>query len=160
LHLLQILAWALAGYLAGRLARRTWSDRWRGWAPLLSALPAAGIIWASYAFLPAWLDQSIRGPADQLRDITLRLFASALLAALVRLFYLYLRRPLLRPTHRRLRRIHSPQPAREPSQRQPSRPQAVSPDKERAKPPFSWTPNRRSPSALEADDDLIMLEID
>jgi len=146
LHLLQILAWAMAGYLAGRLARRTWSDRWRGWAPLLSALPAASIIWASYAFLPGWLDRSITGPANHLRDITPRLFASALLAALLR--------------HRRPRRIRPSQPVREPSQRQPSRTHAGSPDKERAKPPFSWTPNRRSPSALEADDDLIMLEID
>ncbi|MCP4514470.1 MAG: hypothetical protein GY824_04480, partial [Delftia sp.] len=52
LHLLQILAWALAGYLAGLLVRRTWSDRWRGWAPLLSAIPAGGMLWACYGLLP------------------------------------------------------------------------------------------------------------
>jgi hypothetical protein len=160
LHVLQILAWAVAGYLAGRLARRTWSDRWRGWAPLLSALPAAGVILASYALLPGWLDRSTTGRTDQLNDVALPLFASAVLATIVRLSYLYLRRPLLRPLHRRSRRASSSRRAREPSPRQPDRPPAGSPGKERARPAFSWTPKRRPSSAIDTDDDVIMLEID
>jgi hypothetical protein len=160
LHVLQILVWALAGYLAGRLARRTWSDRRRGWAPLLSALPAAGVIWACYALLPGLLDRSLTGLTDQLNDITPHLVASALVAAIARFSYLYLRRPLLRPMQRRPRRAPSSQWASERSLHQPARPPAGSPGKERAKPAFNWTPNRRPRSAVDADDDVIMLEID
>ena len=160
LHLLQILAWALAGYVAGRLARRVWSEHWRGWAPLLSTIPAGGVLWASYVFVPRLLDPSAQpsGLATELGDLTLWLLISALAAGAVRQFYLYLRRPLMRPLHRRHRR--------EPATQRASRPPGL--DKRRSKPvpppehepSFNWTPSDRPQATAEADDDVIMLEMD
>ena len=155
LHVLQVLAWALAGYLAGRLARRAWSDRWRGWAPLLSAVPASAVIWASYVSPPRLLDRVPALPEDRLRELALWLFTSALVAAVARLSYLYLRRPLFHPLRRRprsvsvLRRVKpSAGPPRPPSH------------KERGGSTLDWTPGQRPRPAAETDDDVIMLEID
>jgi hypothetical protein len=147
LHLLQVLAWALAGYVVGRLVLRTWSDRWRGWAPLLSAVPAAAVLWATYVFVPylwQWQEEGFALPSENLMGWV---FLPALVAAAARQFYLYLRRPVLRP----LRRRTSPQPEPQP----PSRP--VTPSPHRA---TSRETIQRSRKLSEADDDLIMLEID
>jgi hypothetical protein len=147
LHLFQILAWALAGYVVGRLVMRTWSDRWRGWAPLLSTVPAAAALWVTYVFAPylwQWQEQGLALPPENLMGWV---FLPALAAAAARQFYLYLRRPVLRPLRRRSRSQPEPQPS--------SRP--VTPKPQRA---ISQATIQRSRKLSEADDDLIMLEID
>jgi hypothetical protein len=149
LHLLQILAWGLAGYVAGRLARRAWSDRWRDWAPLLSTFPAVGVLWATYLMLPGLLGHPETDLPARANNLALWLAASALVSAAVRQLYLYARRPLLlRPVRRRSRRERkSPKPT---SKRSPFE----------QKPGVNWTPTHRPRSGAESDDDLIMLEID
>ncbi|MCP4519127.1 MAG: hypothetical protein GY824_28355, partial [Delftia sp.] len=141
----------LAGYVAGVLARRVWSDRWRGWAPLLSAVAAAGVLWLGYGLLPGLVEQRALSLSAWSDDVLPWLLASALLAATVRQFYVYLRRPLVaRPSRR---------PAAQRRQAQPPQVRAV-PRKEQApqaQPSFNWTPAKRKP---ETDDDIIMLEID
>jgi hypothetical protein len=156
LHLLQILAWALAGYLAGLLVRRTWSDHWRGWAPLLSAIPAGGVLWASYGLLPPLINQTEIDLPTWLNDLAPWLLASALTAAAARQFYLYLRRPLVRPLRRPSARRREP-----PSHPAPRKGRLPKPSPPQPKqPPFEWTRPQRPPSTAEADDDIIMLEID
>lgn len=156
LHLLQILAWGLAGYVAGMLAQRVWSDRWRGWAPLLSALPAAGVLWASYGLLPELINRTEINLRTQFSDLTPWLLASALAAAAARQFYLYLRRPLVHSLRRPLARHR--EPSTSPSHPAPRRGRKPGPQPE--KPSFNWKPAQRPPSATETDDDIIMLEID
>jgi hypothetical protein len=162
LHVLQVVAWALAGYLAGRLARHSWSHRWRGWAPLLSVVPASGIIWASYRLMPRLLDRLPMDATIRSSDVTLWMFASALFAALARMSYLYLRRPLFRPLRRGRARKTLTQRVKELSrdtlpaaQREGQRPETGG-----GRPAFKWTPSQRSRSANEADDDVIMIEVD
>lgn len=162
LHVLQVLAWILAGYIVGRLTRRTWSDRWRGWAPLISVMPASAIIWVSYVRLPGILDRPSMELLIPLRDLTLWLLLSALMAALVRMSYLYLRRPLFRPLRQRPQRLglsgrveglsrNSAFLFRRKEQRSKSGGTV---------PAFNWVPNQRSQPSSETDDDVIMLEID
>jgi hypothetical protein len=154
LHLLQILAWALAGYVAGALARRVWSDRWRGWSPLLSAVAAAGALWLGYGLLPGLVHRRALDFSAWPDDVWPWLLASALLAATLRQFYVYLRRPLVaRPSRRpaaQQRAAQLPQIRAVPRQEQ-------APDAPKAQPSFNWTPAKRKP---ETDDDIIMLEID
>ena len=147
LHLLQILAWALAGYVAGVLARRIWSDRWRGWSPLLSAIAATGVLWLGYGLLPGLVNQQALDLNAWPDDVLPWLLASALLAATLRQFYVYLRRPIVaRPSRR---------PAAAQIRAVPHKEQA--PKTPEAQPSFNWTPAKRKP---ETDDDIIMLEID
>lgn len=149
LHVLQVLVWALAGYVAGRLAQRVWSDRWRGWAPLLSALPAGAILGVGYALVPELLEQATTDLATQLLDWVPWLLILVVVSAAMRTFYLYLRRPVPRPARRRRGGEKSrPASGREPAPRLGQ------------KPPLEWTPARRPRSAAETDDDIIMLEID
>ena len=156
LHMLQILAWALAGYLAGLLVRRTWSDRWRGWSPLLSAIPAGGVLWACYGLLPPLINQTEIDTTTWLNDLAPWLLASTLAAAAARQFYLYLHRPLVHPLRRppARRREASSHPA--PHKERLSKPSPPQPEQ----PPFEWTPPQQPPSTAETDDDIIMLEID
>lgn len=147
LHLLQVLAWALAGYVAGRLVQRRWSDRWRGWAPLFSTVPAAAVVWATYVFVPylwEWPEEGLALPAE---NLMLWVFLPAVAAAALRQFYLYLRRPVLRPLRRRVQRPSAPTP--------PSESVALRPQRSTNRTTVQQ-PRKRS----EADDDLIMLEID
>jgi len=155
LHVLQVLAWALAGYLAGWMTRRTWSERWRGWAPLLGLVPSGAALWGSVALLPALLGlppAESTAPGD---DLLLWVLASALLGAALRRFYLYLRRPVRRPSRRAAR----PDP-RDP---RPRRAPATGPSVARrgeAQQAFQWMASQGTPPASDADDDIIMLEID
>ncbi|MGD9101763.1 MAG: hypothetical protein PVF45_14875 [Anaerolineae bacterium] len=154
LHLLQILAWALAGYVAGLLARRVWSDRWRGWAPLLSALPAAGVLWLSYGLISQFMNPTQDDLSAWLNDLAPWLLAAALAAATLRQFYLYLRRPLARaPIARR-------EPATAQAHPAPRRGRSSNAPQPEPKPSFNWSAVKRPPSATETDDDIIMLEID
>ena len=148
-HLLQVLAWALAGYVAGRLARRAWSERGRGWAPLLGTIPAAGVLWATYLLAPRLLGHPETDLTARLNNLTPWIFASALVAAAVRQFYLYLRRPLLRPLRRR-----SPRERKRPMEL------AGKASATEQKPVFNWTPTHQPRPAADVDDDLILLEID
>jgi hypothetical protein len=161
LHVLQALSWGLAGYLAGRLAQRVWSDRWRGWAPLLSAAPAAGVLWVSYVLLARLLTQPEAALTRLSNDLPLWLLSSALASAALRHLYLHLRRPVPRPLHHRSRRKakSAPQPSKTQRAQQPASP----PGKKRAfnlPDNVNWRPSERPRPATEADDDVIMLEID
>ena len=159
LHVLQVFAWALAGYVAGWLARRTWTDRQRAWAPLFSVLPAVFILELCYILPPALglgaptqpfglLNRLEEVIINQLDKLLLLLFVSGLAAAGARMFYLYLRRPLLRPAHRRAER--APLPKR----------QSRRPETDVGRPALDWKPAQRPHSTSKGDDDVIMLEID
>ncbi len=137
-HVLQVLLWAAVGYGVGWLARRTWSDRWRGWSPVLSVAPSAAALGLGYIILPRLLNLSEKVIIFLPRTLVAGLSASWLVAAMAREFYLYLRRPLRRPPPRR-----APAPAR------PTGPPAV-----------EWEPTRRPRPASDTDEDVIMLEID
>lgn len=162
LHLLQVLTWALCGYIAGRLVQRVWTDRLRSWAPLLSAVPAGGVLWASYVLLPGMLKQPQADLSGRLDNPMLWSFASALVAAAIRRFYLYLRRPLFRPLRRRPQRAPSSRLVEGSSRSAASLPEGRErfPERGSAKPAFNGKTTKRSRPAAETDDDIIMLEID
>jgi hypothetical protein len=161
LHVLQVLSWGLAGYLTGRLAQRAWSDRWRGWAPLLSAVPATGVLWASHVLLARSLEQPEVELATRLNSLPLWLLSSALASAALRLLYLHLRRPVPRSLRRRPRGEEKSAP--QPSRTRWKQAAASPPEKKGAfnlPNDASWQPADRPRPAAEADDDVIMLEID
>jgi hypothetical protein len=152
LHVLQGLAWALAGYLAGGVTRRAWSERWRGWAPLLGLVPAGLVLWGSLVLLPRLLGLPLAESAAPAYDALLWTLTSVLLGAGVRRCYLYLRRPVRRPA-RRAARVKRPRPGPAAG----PEPQAGRGEPQQA---FQWTASQGAPSVTEADDDIIMLEID
>ena len=155
LHVLQVLAWALAGYLAGWVTRRTWSERWRGWAPLLGLVPSGAVLWLSVALLPELLGPSLAESAALAYNPLWWVLTSVLLGAGVRRLYLYLRRPVRRPA-RRGARFQRPRrgPAASPE------PRGTAAGRGEAQQAFQWTASQGAPSVSEADDDIIMLEID
>ena len=57
-NLLQILAWAAAGYAVG--AGMRWLRARRGWRAALSLGPGMWLVWAGYVAVPLWLQ--VEGP--------------------------------------------------------------------------------------------------
>jgi hypothetical protein len=88
------------------------------------------------------LEQATTDLATQLLDWMPWLLILVVVSAAARMFYLHLRRPVLRPIRRRPAAGREPAPLLE------------------QKPPLEWTPSRRPRPAVETDDDIIMLEID
>jgi hypothetical protein len=154
LHVLQVLAWALAGYLAGWVTRRTWSERWRGWAPLLGLVPSGAVLWGSVTLLPRLLGSAQAESAAPEYEALLWVLSSVLLGAAMRRLYLYLRRPVRRPTRRAAR---FKRPRRDPAAGHEPKDAARQGEPQQA---FQWTASQGAPSVTEADDDIIMLEID
>lgn len=140
-HLLQVLAWIAAGYLVGWLIHRAWSDRWRGWVPLIAAGGGGGLLGVGHVFLSHVLLVEATDESLSLEYVYWSMWAS-LVAAALRLFYLSLRRPW-----------HRPRPAVALPQQPPSPPVSD--------PPKPWTP-RAPPRRPVSDDegDVIMLELD
>jgi hypothetical protein len=59
-NLLQVFAWAGAGYVVGSLMRWLRTSRERGWKAALSLGPGILMLWAGYVAVPSWLQ--IEGP--------------------------------------------------------------------------------------------------
>jgi len=162
LHVLQVFVWALAGYVTGWLARRAWSDRQRVWSPLLSSLPAVFLLEIGYTVMPGLLNRLEKVIIDQLDKLTWWLFVSGLTAAGARMFYLYLRRPLVRP----IRQPARPEALQKQASDTPgdralvSRKRKGQPETGAAQPALDWKPPTRPRPASDTDEDVIMLEID
>ncbi len=156
LHVLQVFVWAVAGYATGWLARRAWTDRQRAWAPLLSVLPAVFILEASYTLLPGLLNRLEKVIINTPGELTAWLFVSGLAAAGVRMFFLYLQRPLVQPARRRIRRAGSLRQTTNTPGEQSGR----QPETDAAQPTFDWKPPNRARPTSDKDEDVIMLEID
>jgi hypothetical protein len=112
------------------------------------------VLWLGYGLLPGLVQRRALDLGDWPDDVWPWLLASALLAATLRQFYVYLRRPLVaRPARRpavQQRAAQLPHIHAVPRQEQ-------TPNTPTAQPAFNWTPAKREP---ETDDDIIMLEID
>lgn len=133
LHVLQIGAWALAGYLVGRIRQSFLAER-SPWLAVGSAIGAGGLTaWAGFYALPIWLGLATPALIRQTPWTTLGTLGAMLLSVALYALLHTLRKP---PTPRRVhvRRgwsAHVSQPATE-----------------------SPTPNTAE------DEDLIMIELD
>lgn len=144
LHLLQIVAWALAGWLVGKIRHLDW----RNGEPRFLFAPAlaAGtlVLWVALFLIPAWLELKPLAAFLTAPLPTVGLALSAIMAALLTTLYESVQRPVPRRTPR-------PRPA-------PSRVgrEGVETVRDDSAPPHRpW-----AEPARPEEDDVIMLELD
>lgn len=144
-HLLQILAWAAAGYVVGVLREFLNSGGHYIRAAALSIGPGLLLVWGGYVAVPSWLQ--VDGPrwSDPLW-LPAQVSLAGLVAWSLDSLLCYLQRPVT-PAGRRVKVKHRVAPAEA-----PTRGQTGSPPLESLK--------RRSRSRAKAEEDIIMIELD
>jgi hypothetical protein len=157
-HLLQILAWGIAGYLVGGMAKRRWMDERGTLGRVICLVAGAALLSAGNLWVPVWLE--LRPENEVMAQVPSAVMDSLFAISVVALLdgcHRLLNRPL--PT--KLRRDRSAERRR----RKPVREQVETENGE-------WRMERKGPKPLplphqipepappDQDDDIIMIELD